>query len=87
MLFRSKFAWITLDPYDNNESRFVRKFLGGLAFAQRANRKLDQAAKQVRAPFLEYLFDALDLLLPNDKKYSLVLDDFHHLNPGTVLQA
>ena len=84
---RNKFAWITLDPYDNNESRFVRKFLGGLAFAQRANRKLDQAAKQVRAPFLEYLFDALDLLLPNDKKYSLVLDDFHHLNPGTVLQA
>ena len=68
---RNKFAWITLDPYDNNESRFVRKFLGGFAFAQRANRKLDQAAKQVRVPFLEYLFDALDLLLPKSSALSV----------------
>ena len=70
---RNKHAWITLDPYDNNEGRFVRKFLGGLAFAQRANRRLARAAERVKPPFLEYLFDALDLLLPNTKKYVLRL--------------
>ena len=81
---RNKHAWITLDPYDNNEGRFVRKFLGGLAFAQRANRRLARAAERVKPPFLEYLFDALDLLLPNTKKYVLVLDDLHHLRDGAV---
>ena len=84
---RNKHAWITLDPYDNNESRFVRKFLGGLAFAQRANRRLARAAERVKPPFLEYLFDALDLLLPNTKKYVLVLDDLHHLRDGAVPRA
>ena len=84
---RNKHAWITLDPYDNNEGRFVRKFLGGLAFAQRANRRLARAAERVKPPFLEYLFDALDLLLPNTKKYVLVLDDLHHLRDGAVPRA
>ena len=84
---RNKHAWITLDPYDNNESRFVRKFLGGLAFAQRANRRLARAAERVKPPFLEYLFDALDLLLSNTKKYVLVLDDLHHLRDGAVPRA
>ena len=84
---RNKHAWITLDPYDNNEGRFVRKFLGGLAFAQRANRRLARAVERVRPPFLESLFDALDLLLPNEKKYVLVLDDLHHLRDGAVLRA
>ena len=84
---RNKHAWITLDPYDNNEGRFVRKFLGGLAFAQRANRRLARAAERVRPPFLDSLFDALDLLLPNEKKYVLVLDDLHHLRDGAVLRA
>ena len=84
---RNKHAWITLDPYDNNEGRFVRKFLGGLAFAQRANRRLARAAERVKPPFLEYLFDALDLLLSNTKKYVLVLDDLHHLRDGAVPRA
>lgn len=84
---RNKFAWIALDPYDNNENHFVRKFLGGLAFAQRANRKLARAAEQVKPPCLEYLFDALELLLPNEKQYTLILDDLHHLRAGSILQA
>ncbi|CAM1381281.1 LuxR C-terminal-related transcriptional regulator [Fretibacterium fastidiosum] len=84
---RNKHAWITLDPYDNNEGRFVRKLLGGLAFAQRANRRLAHTVERVRPPFLECLFDALDLLLPNEKKYVLVLDDLHHLRDGAVLRA
>ena len=41
----------------------------------------------VKPPFLEYLFDALDLLLPNTKKYVLVLDDLHHLRDGAVPRA
>ena len=61
--------WVSvalLDPAARAvEGRFVRKFLGGLAFAQRANRRLARAAERVKPPFLEYLFDALDLLLPN----------------------
>lgn len=84
---RNKHAWITLDPYDNNEGRFVRKFLGGLAFAQRANRKLARAAGRVHPPFLEYLLDTVDLLLPNEKQYVLVLDDFHHLREESLLRA
>lgn len=84
---RNKHAWITLDPYDNDEGRFVRKFLGGLAFAQKANRRLARAAERVKPPFLEYLFDTLDLLLPNIKKYVLVLDDLHHLRDGEASRA
>ena len=41
----------------------------------------------MKPPFLEYLFDALDLLLPNTKKYVLVLDDLHHLRDGAVPRA
>ena len=45
------------------------------------------ASSRVWPPFLESLFDALDLLLSNEKKYVLVLDDLHYLRDGAVLRA
>lgn len=85
--WRNRFAWATLDEYDDNEGRFARKFLGALSFAQKANRKLALAAERTRAPFLEYLLDTLSLLLDNDKRYALVLDDVHCLTSQSVLKA
>lgn len=81
---RNKFAWITLNSNDNDPEIFIRKFVRGMAFAQKSNRKLARAVSLPGSPE-ETLLCCTSLLLHDDKNYVVVLDDFHALTEKETL--
>lgn len=84
---KNKLAWITLNERDNDHGTFVRRFLGAVGFAQRANKKLNREVNRTSPPFIEHLFRSLSLLLDNEKNYVVVLDDFHHITNREILDV
>nr|WP_321501158.1 LuxR C-terminal-related transcriptional regulator [uncultured Dethiosulfovibrio sp.] len=82
---KNKLAWLNISERDNDEGTFVRRFLGALSFAQKANKKLQKEVERTSPPFVEHLFRSINLMLDNDKQYVLVLDDFHCINNNKIL--
>lgn len=82
---RNKIAWITLETSCNDPDFFVRKFVKALSFAQRSNRKLGWAADGPAGTPKEILSLCTSLMLDNEKEYVIVLDDFHLIKNGCVV--
>ena len=84
---RNKLAWLCLDEHDNTPARFARQLLCALSTAQKSNRKLALAAEKISPSPTEHLLSSLELLLPNEKQYTLVLDDLHTVASNEVMKA
>ncbi len=82
---KNKLAWLNISERDNDEGTFVRRFLGALSFAQKANKKLQREVDRTSPPFIDHLFRSIELMLDNDKHYVLVLDDFHYITNKSIL--
>lgn len=83
---RNKYAWVALDASVDTPFRFFRLLLEAICHAQMANKRIRRALEKLSqsAYPLEVLLDALQMLLDNDKRYLLVLDDWHCIRDASL---
>jgi len=82
-------VWIGLDSYDNPPSVFYKQLSTGLYSLQPDNENMRRilASPSFSSTPVEHTIELLSEMRPDDKKVSIVLDDFHLITNSEVIKS